>query len=275
MPPSVIEMAKQKSSLPVRVLRITHMAGLLVRGLSICTFRFPKLTVEERNTEISRWSTQLLAAAGMQVRTVGAPGEWPGRAMIVSNHISWIDVFAVLAVAPGVFVAKSEIRGWPLIGKLVTAVDTLYIERGKKSDVVRMNQNIIAALASGRRVAICPEGTTTWGDELLRFHAALFQPAIEAGATLHPVGIRYLDASGDMTRAAGYVGEMSLMGSMWRIVSEQAMVVELHFAATIESTGSDRRTLARTAEQLICKVLGIASSQPAPETPADPRAAER
>ncbi len=268
-------MARQKSSLPVRVLRITQMAGLLVRGLSICTFRFPKLTVAERNAEISRWSTQLLAAAGMQVRAVGAPSEWPGRAMIVSNHISWIDVFAVLAVAPGVFVAKSEIRGWPLIGKLVTAVDTLFIEREKKSDVMRTNQNIVAVLASGRRVAICPEGTTTWGDELLRFHAALFQPAIEAGATLHPVGIRYLDARGDLTRAAGYVGEMSLLGSIWRIVSEPAMVVELRFAVTLDPAGSDRRTLARNAEQLICEVLGIASSRPAPETPAGPQAAER
>ncbi len=268
-------MARKKSPLPIRILRITHMAGLLVKGLSICTFRFPKLSIEQRNAEISRWSIQLLGAAGMRVRPVGAPGQWPGRAMIVANHISWIDVFAVLAVAPGVFVAKSEIRGWPVIGKLVTAVDTLYLEREKKSDVLRMNQNIVAALESGRRVAICPEGTTTWGDELLRFHAALFQPAIEASATLHPVGIRYLDASGGPSRAAGYVGEMSLLGSMWRIVSEQTMVVELHFAATVEAGGSDRRTLARTAEQLICGVLGIVSSRLAPGTPAGPRAEEQ
>ncbi len=265
-------MATTKSSLPIRLLRITHMAALLLKGLSICTYRFPRLTIEQRNAEIGRWSRQLLGAAGMQVRAVSAPDQWPGRTMIVSNHISWIDVFAVLAVAPGVFVAKSEIREWPLIGKLVTAVDTLYIERERKSDVLRMNQNIVAALESGRCVAICPEVTTTWGDELLRFHAALFQPAIQASATLHPVGIRYLDASGVTTRAAGYVGEMSLIGSMWRIVSEQAMVAELHFTLTVEAGGSDRRTLARTAEQLICEVLGIASSRQAPGTPVDPRA---
>jgi 1-acyl-sn-glycerol-3-phosphate acyltransferase len=263
-------MAARKALLPIRVFRLVHMAGLLINGLSICKFRFPKLSTEERNVEIRRWSISLLRAAGMQVRPVGAPDHWPGRAMIVSNHISWIDVFAVLAVAPGVFVAKSEIQDWPLIGRLVTAVDTLYIAREKKSDVLRMNQSIVAALEAGRRVAICPEGTTTWGDELLRFHAALFQPAIQANATLHPIGLRYLDASGRPTRAAGYVGEMSLVRSIWRIVSERTMVVEVRFAPPVDATGSDRRTLARETEQLICDVLGLAGSRQPPETPGDP-----
>ena len=262
-------MMLRKAFFPVRVFRLAHMAVLLIKGLAICKYRFPRQSTEEKNGEIRRWSIQLLGAAGMQVRPVGAPDQWPGRAMIVSNHISWIDVFAVLAVAPGVFVAKSEIRDWPLVGKLVTAVDTLYLAREKKSDVLRMNQNIVATLEAGRRVAICPEGTTTWGDELLRFHAALFQPAIQANATLHPIGLRYLDANGRATRAAGYVGEMSLLGSIWRIVSEKAMVVEVRFAPVVDTAGSDRRTLARLTEQLICDVLGLAGSRQAPEIIAD------
>jgi len=247
-------------------VRVVSLALHVVRGLRICATRFPRLTVDEKNVEIGRWSARLLELAGMELRPVGSPAAWPERTMIVTNHISWIDVFAVLAVAPGVFVAKSEIRGWPVVGKLVTAVDTLFIERERRSDVRRMNENIASALSSGRRVAICPEGTTTWGHELLRFHAALFQPAIDADAVLHPVAIRYLDHDGNATRAPGYVGEMTLLDSVWRIVSEHRIVVELHFAEALPAGGADRRALAKTSHDRIRAALGITpvAQEPAP-----------
>jgi 1-acyl-sn-glycerol-3-phosphate acyltransferase len=260
-------MTRSRTSIPRRIARLTHMAALLVKGLAICQFRFPRMTDTQKDHEIRRWSRRLLAASGMRVKAVGAPARWPERTMIATNHISWIDVFAVLAVAPGVFVAKSEIKSWPLIGRLVAEVGTLFIERERKSHVRRMNESIVAALASGRRVAICPEGTTTEGDQLLRFRAALLQPAIDARATLQPLGIRYLDAHGEFSRAAAYVGDMSLVASMWNIVSEPRMTAELRFSDALLSHEFDRRALARVAEERIAATLGVrAPSHRSPET---------
>src|SRR5207247_908912 len=112
-------------------------------------------------------------------------------------------VFVIDARFPATFIAKSEVRSWPVVGWLCTLVGTLYIERGKRSEARRARQIIAAELRRGTLVAVCPEGVTTFGRSLERFHSALFQPALHASATLQPVALRYLDAAGRHTDAAG------------------------------------------------------------------------
>lgn len=195
--------------------------------------------------------------------------------MLIANHISWLDIFAILSVAPCVFVAKSEIRAWPLIGRLVTMVGTLYIERGRKSHARRTNESIVAALRAGTIIAFCPEGTTTDGARLLHFHRALFQPAIDAEATLQPVALRYLDAQGTFTRAAAYVDDMSLVASIWSIASEPRMSVELRFTDAVVATGADRRALAEQTHTLVSVALGLHTLDKAPEKAPDLQVASR
>jgi 1-acyl-sn-glycerol-3-phosphate acyltransferase len=128
-------------------------------------------------------------------------------------------------------------------------------------------------------VAVFPEGTTTFGRSLEPFHAALFQPAVDADATLQPIALRYLDRAGAHTDAAGYVGETSLMESVWTIVSTRHMVAELHFRPPVSARGQTRRTLAEKTEAAIASALGVPEPQRhhgrAPETVAGPRGALR
>jgi len=110
---------------------------------------------------------------------------------------------------------------------------------------------------------VCPEGITTFGRSLERFHTALFQPAVDAGATVQPVALRYLDPSGRHTDAAGYVGETSLLASVWSIVSTRRMIARLSFLAPLPVRNQTRRSLAEKAEAAIAASLGV----PVPRAP--------
>lgn len=177
--------------------------------------------------------------------------------MLVLNHISWLDIFVIDARLPATFIAKSEVRNWPVIGWLCTRVGTLYIERGKRTAARHARHAIVGELERGALIAVCPEGTTTFGRSLERFHAALFQPALDAHATLQPVALRYLDAAGRHTDAAGYVGETSLLESIWTVVSTRHMVAEIEFLPPISVRGQTRRSLARKAETAIAAALDV------------------
>lgn len=175
--------------------------------------------------------------------------------MFVLNHVSWLDIFVLDALLPVTFVAKAEIGRWPLVGTLVTRSGTLYIERGSKNAARRTNARIAAALREGRPVGLFPEGTTTRGDSVNRFHSALLQPAIDSGAVLYPVTLRYFGADGRPTRAAAYVGDDSLARSIWMIVSERRLVVRLEMLDPVPTEGQDRRTLAERARSDIAARL--------------------
>lgn len=250
-------MAAHIAPIPLRLLRLARLALHLWRGVAIAWWRFPKLSLPEQHAETRRWSRKLLSIMSISVRELKAPKRLPERCMLALNHISWLDVFVIDAEFPATFVAKSEVRHWPVVGWLCTRVGTLYIERGKRTAARHARQSISGELERGKLVAVCPEGATTYGRSLERFHAALFQPALDAGATLQPVALRYLDAAGGHTDAAGYVGETSLLESIWTIVSTRHMVAELRFLAPISSHGQTRRSLAEKAEVAIAHALGV------------------
>lgn len=258
-------MSRERVPILVRIGRVARLVAHLVYGLYLLYRRFPRLDARGRTDTISRWSRDLLGIMGMRVRAVDAPRAWPARCMLVSNHVSWIDVFAILAVAPCVFVAKSEIRGWPLVGRLVTLVGTLYIERGKHRQAQRISRDIAAALERGQMIGLCPEGTTTDGDRLLKFHTALFQPPIDAAAMLQPTAIRYLDTEGERTTAASYVDTHTLVGSVWRIAGEPFLTAELRFGPPIPAIGHDRRSLAARSRREIAGLLGLTPDHTEPE----------
>lgn len=258
-----------------RLARVARLVLHLFRGLFILYTSFPKFTARQRTQAIRRWSRQLLATLNIRVACVEEPAEWPARCMLVTNHVSWLDVFAILAVAPCVFVAKSEIRRWPLVGRLVTLVGTHYIERGKGRHAHKIGRDIADAIESGTMIGLCPEGTTTDGDRLLKFHTALFQPAIDARAALQPAAIRYVDAHGQRTKAASYVDAHTLVGSVWRIAGEPRMTVELRFGAPLPAEGYNRRDLARDAREAIAALAGITIERSQPDAPRVRAAAAR
>lgn len=269
---AVSSMPPRATPAPARIVRILRLAAHVVRGLWIVRTRYPRLSPAAQDEELRRWSRVLLAILKVEVRCHNAPRSLPERCLLVSNHVSWLDIFALYAVTPGLFVAKSEIRDWPVVGGLVRRVGTLFIERGSRRQARRTSERVVAALERGRLVAVCPEGATTDGRSLKHFHAALLQPAIDARALVLPVALRFLDGAGTQTDAAIYVDEMSLADSVWRIVAAPAMTVELRFAPYVATEGTHRRELAQRLRGIIAHDLGLPLAHTRSGTPADPRA---
>ena len=176
--------------------------------------------------------------------------------LLLINHTSWLDVFSIAAVVPARFVSKAEIGRWPLFGWLAIMVGTLFVERGRRHAVVRTNQVLAERLRSGQLIGVFPEGTTTDGSRLLPFHANLVQPAIDLGAPLRPVGVRFTQR-GEFSRAAMFVGEMNVMQSLWRVVTAPYLTVELHWLPPIDPPPSNRHAAANAARSAIAHALGV------------------
>src|SRR5437868_2843238 len=144
---------------------------------------FPRASPERRRGLVGWWAGKLLRIVGVTTLVEGTPPRPSERAaMIAANHVSWLDIFAVQSVRPTRFVAKSEVRDWPLAGWIAERAGTLFIRRGVRRDTARINDLVHSALEAGDCVGIFPEGTTTSGDTLLKFHSSLFEPAVANGA---------------------------------------------------------------------------------------------
>jgi len=248
-------------------LRIVLLVAHVLAGLGLTAFVFPWLAQFGRNRIIHAWSRLLLMICGARLRITGVPLSSSlqrtgiergsrGR-MLLANHISWIDVFALNASVPSRFVAKAEIRAWPLLGMLVTLVGTLYIERGRRHAVASMNHHVRDRLRHGETVVIFPEGTTTDGRSLRPFHSNLVAPALEVGAECWPVALRYTEAGAPST-AAALIDDISMAKSLWQIMVARRLQIEVAFFDPVTGTGDrDRHHIAEEAGERVAAWLGV------------------
>jgi 1-acyl-sn-glycerol-3-phosphate acyltransferase len=237
-----------------RLWRIPRMALHVVRGLATVLFRFPSLDAHARRARVRAWSRRLLHLLNIDIRMTGALAH--PNVLVVANHVSWLDIFSLHAVGPVRFIAKSEIARWPVVGRLVRGVGTLFIERARRHDTHRVNQEVARALAEGDTVAVFPEGTVTNGMKLLPFKGSLLQPIIDAAGCVQPVAIRYRTPAGDVALAPAY-SDVNFLRSFWRICGEPALVVELSATPLLPAQGRHRRELAGVAEAAIRSVLAL------------------
>ena len=194
---------------------------------------------------------------GVRVRVTGRPPPARGEAaMIAANHVSWIDIFAVMSVRPARFIAKSEIRAWPVAGWIADRAGTLFVQRARRHDTGRINARVHEVLAQGDCVGLFPEGTTTQGDRLLRFHTSLFEPAVANAATIHPAAIRYRYADGTPCRDFAYVGDLTFLQAVARVIGARGVVAHIDFADPIApQEGLRRREAARLAHERVASLL--------------------
>jgi 1-acyl-sn-glycerol-3-phosphate acyltransferase len=250
------------------MVRHAVVAALVLRLI------FPRADPRRRRALVQWWSAALLRHVGVELRIEGEP---PGRleigAMVAANHVSWLDIFAISSARPTRFIAKSEIRDWPIAGWIAERAGTLFIRRERRRDTARINDLVHAALGEGDCVGLFPEGMTTEGDRLLRFHSSLFEPAVANRAHVHPCAIRYEHADGGLCRAMAYVGELSFMESLGLIIRQRGVVARLRFAPAIETAGLERRTVATQAEDCVARLLGLEPPGRRPRTPPDPAGA--
>ena len=224
-----------------RLLRcVLHLA----RGLALVLLRFGALDAAARQAHVGRWSKQMLEVMGIAVRVEGAVA--PGGVLLVANHISWLDITALHAVVPQArFVSKADIQSWPLLSRLADAAGTLYLQRDRKRDALRVVHLLAQALADGHTVAVFPEGTTSNGRELLPFHANLLQAAIATQAPVQPIALRFSDAQGPISSAVEFVGATTLVESLWRVACAEGVVAHIALLPARTSAGEDRRALAQ------------------------------
>jgi len=234
--------------------RLTRVMVHLIKGLAICAVIFPCIGYPRRNRHIQRWSGQLLRICGITVDI--APGQAAlEHALIVANHVSWLDIFVINTVFPSRFVAKAEIRSWPVLGWLADKAGTVFIARGSRRDLRHIFKGLVAVLAQGERVAFFPEGTTSRQGTVLPFHANLFEAAIDAQVAVQPYAIEYLDAHGGHHTAGDYVGDTTFLQSLLAILSGDPVRVRLACLAPIEGAGAHRRELAQQAHDAVSAAL--------------------
>ena len=221
--------------------RMLRLIAHILAGLGTVLLRFPRLSPDQQRARVQAWQLELLARAGVTLKVHGTPPV-QGPVLLVANHISWLDIPVMHAARHCRFISKSDVKGWPVLGRLATAAGTLYIERSSRRDARRMVQTMQQALHAGDVLAVFPEGTTGDGVTLLPFHANLLQAAVEADAPVQPVGLRFADpATGAISQAASYVGDESLVGSLWRTLCADGLVAVVHYGAPQHAAGRDRR----------------------------------
>lgn len=260
----------------MRAWRWARMLAHAIGAVLFLRMAFPRADAAQRRRYVQRWAARLVAIMGLEVRVTGArPAEHERAAMIAANHVSWLDIFVIQSVSPARFIAKSEIRDWPLAGWIAERAGTLFIRRERRHDTARINEQVHAALAEGDTVGLFPEGTTSEGDTLLRFHSSLFEPAVANEAQVHPCGVRYERADGSLCRAMAFVGELSFMQSLGLAIRQRGVVARVAFAPAIDTRGLDRREVTRRAEAAVASLLGLTPRDTAPSTPRDRRGAPR
>ena len=279
-----------------RMLRLSLLLMLAVAGFLIELLVFPLLSPAARRVVIRQWSRALMRTCGLRVRVhalgagrvvedpdpvTGDPATRrrledlaPGR-MLVANHTSWLDIFAINSLATSAFVAKQELRSWPLAGWLVALAGTVFIERARRRAVHQVIQALRERIRSGFPVAVFPEATTSIEPALLPFHANLLQAAIAEEAEVVPLAIRYLDGDGAPAMEAAYIGETTFIQSLWTVLGATGLVASVGVMDAVPAAGRNRHELARELRALISDGLGSPTPGTSPGTAAAFQGASR
>jgi 1-acyl-sn-glycerol-3-phosphate acyltransferase len=245
---------------------VGRLARVLVHALAgwcTITLRFPHWPQPRRDATVQAWAQHMLRILGIPLQVQGEP-PLQGPLLLVANHLSWLDILVLHAARHCRFVAKSEVKHWPLIGTLATGGGTLYIEREKRRDAMRVVHHMAESLRAGDIVAVFPEGTTGDGTALLPFHANLIQAAISADAPVQPVALRFIDqASGRDSAAPLYLDDDTLVGSVWRTVAGPRFEAQVRFGAPQRADGRTRREWASALHAAVQQLIDGEAAAPA------------
>jgi 1-acyl-sn-glycerol-3-phosphate acyltransferase len=240
-----------KIRLAWRILRvILHLCA----GLATCALVFPFSGSARRERLVRNWSRRLLRLCRVSFEQApGAPAL--DHALIVANHISWLDIFVINSLHPCRFVAKAEIRGWPVLGWLAARAGTIFIARDNRRELRHIFAGLVGLLQRGERVAFFPEGTTARQGTLLPFHANLFEAAIDAKVAVQPYALEYVDGQGAYHPAVDYVDSTTFVESLGMILQGTPIRARLACLAPIETGGAHRRELAQAAHAAVAAAL--------------------
>ena len=237
-----------------RLWRLPLVSGWVLFGLLLAALLHacPRRWRDRLREQLTvNWMRGLLRLLPLRIHGHGQPLQQP--ALWGGNHVSWLDIIVLGASAPLRFVAKSEVRQWPLLGWLAHSAGTLFIRRG---DAGGLQTQMAAALDQGQSLMIFAEGTTTLGHQVRTFHGRLLSCAVERQLPLQPIALRY-HHQGQLARQAAFIDDDEFSSHLWRLLGSSPVELELHFLPPISSRGLGRNQLARQARQAVVQALGM------------------
>lgn len=239
-------------------LRLAALCALLILGALITFVMTVSRGQDAPSNHYKRirqgWFKHVARCVGVKVTIQGAPCTQP--ALWISNHISWLDIPIIGSTAPVGFLSKAEVLDWPMIGWLAKQAGTLFIVRGAKDASARAASDLQNHLQADHSIVLFPEGTTSNGEALLRFHARPLAPALSGQLLIQPVAIRYLEADGRINQDVPYIGEDTLLKSVKRVLGRAHIQAEIIFLAPVNAADfKDRKSLANHLQQAIAATL--------------------
>jgi 1-acyl-sn-glycerol-3-phosphate acyltransferase len=274
---TALKTSNTHTALAVRLFRLIRAGLHLFAGLLILVCRYRHQPREAQAVIAQRWAEKCLRTLGITLRINGpVPASFQHNTLLISNHISWLDIIALTACTPPRFIAKQEIRHWPLIGWMTYLGGTLFIDRSNRRDASRVNRQMAEALKNGDCLAVFPEGTTSTGTGLLPFKSSLFESAVMAQSRVQPVSIRYLDQDGGLSTAPSYAGDTTFFQSLVRLLQMKVMIAEISYSQPLEAGTAPLLTrfeLAEAAHSAIASGLRKSAGMPdmAEQKPACPQ----
>jgi 1-acyl-sn-glycerol-3-phosphate acyltransferase len=243
-------------------VRFPAMIFLLLLGLFILLVLFPRWDYARQRKMIQRWSVWLLSSVGVmpkEIRLENTPAlsNISGPVLLAANHVSWLDIFVINAIQPAHFVAKSDIRSWPLVGLLCDRSGTIFVERTRRTAVREVLAVMADRLSKHGIVAVFPEGTTGDMFSLQPFHSNFLQAAVTTKASIQPLGIAYKQANGQVADAVQFIGDTTFVESAIRVMGQPKIVANLIITQQIIFADQTRHELCDLTEQHISQALDV------------------
>ena len=235
------------------ILRLLTVGVHLAWGLAATVLIFPFASRSTRLTLRERWARTVLAGLGIELRIEGA--QIDSGALLLANHVSWLDILVIASLTPASFVAKSEVRCWPAIGWLAARAETLFLRRASGRSLLEVKNRIAGLLADGRSVAMFPEATTTNGETVLPFRSGMLQAAVDADRPVQAIAIAYRDEQRVLSTAAPFVDGTTLCGSIMAVCGAGRITACITIAAPLPPAGRTRKVLARQARGAVAAML--------------------
>lgn len=229
------------------------ISGLIQELLYFLIYGSAWYQKEAGRDAIQRWMKRLCQILGLKITTSGTPKPYFGT-LIVANHISWLDIIALASLRHATFLAKSEVKSWPVFGLLARASGTLFIERHNKAALVKAVDTIAELLEQGKTIVIFPEGTTTEGKDVGHFYSGLFNAALKSRCLVQPVAISYIRNHQPDT-IAPYTLKDTFILHLLRIMQQENTHIHFDFLAKIRPQSSTRSELANTTRARIRQSL--------------------
>ena len=241
------------------LIKYLRLIWAFIQALLILWFEFPKLDRDQKLQSIKNWAKNVLSLLNIDVCVSGdepitLTDQLP--LLIVSNHVSWIDVLIIQSLQPSIFIAKKEVRDWPIIGAIAKACGVIFVDRSSVQSAKNMVNDVTTALAHGYSVAAFPEGTSSHGYQVSLFHANLFEAAIHQQTSVRPVTLRYCNANNkSLCTDAAFVDDFGFLHSLHKVMALPSVTVKVHVGTALPSLGHSRRTLAHLSHRYVSAQL--------------------